>query len=222
MTIPVPQTRDLVEHNGLHFTTLRVPTSWNALKYDDRNDPNNRFFDTRVKTGTQISAVDFVVHDADSDALVLIECKDFRGDTAANLPRLSDQPTEDEKAALVLLKENGLKVKIDRKKPFLATEFAKNIRDTLLGLLAAARASDKALAPFSALVLNNKRLICVLNLELDPQPGWRPGEGGRLLGLLKSRIERELSFIEGAEVIIWSGLRPLARSPYSWEVLASP
>ena len=222
MTIPVPQTRDLVEHNGLHFTTLRVPTSWNALKYDDRSDPNNRFFDTRVKTGTQISAVDFVVHDADSDALVLIECKDFRGDTAANLPRLSDQPTEDEKAALVLLKENGLKVKIDRKKPFLVTEFAKNIRDTLLGLLAAARANDKALAPFSALVLNNKRLICVLNLELDPQPGWRPGEGGRLLGLLKSRIERELSFIEDAEVIIWSGLRPLARSPYSWEVLASP
>lgn len=114
MTSPARQTRDLVEHNGLHFTTLRVPASWNALKYD-----------------------------------------------------------------------------------------------------------DKALAPFSGLLLNNKQLICVLNLELDPQPGWRPGEGGRLLGLLKSRIERELSFIKDTEVIIWSGLRPLTPPPYSWEILVS-
>lgn len=221
MTSSASQTRDLVEHNGLHSATLRVPASWNALKYDDKNDPENRFFDNRVKTASQVSAVDFVVHDTDSDQLILIECKDFRGDTTANLPRLSDQLTEDEKAASVLLKEQALKVKIDRKKPFLVTEFAKNIRDTLVGLLAAARANDKALAPFSALLLNNKRLICVLNLELDPQPGWRPGEGGRLLGLLKSRIERELAFIEDTEVIIWSGLRPLAPSPYSWEILVS-
>ena len=92
---------------------------------------------------------------------------------------------------------------------------------TLMGLLAAARANDKALAPFSGLLLNNKRLICVLNLELDPQPGWRPGEGGRLLGLLKSRIERELSFIKDTEVIIWSGLRPLTPPSYSWEILVS-
>ncbi len=32
MTRPARQTKDLVEHNGLHSTTLRVPASWNALK----------------------------------------------------------------------------------------------------------------------------------------------------------------------------------------------
>jgi hypothetical protein len=221
MTSPARPTRDLVEHNGLHSTSLRVPASWSALKYDDKNDPGNRFFDTRVKTATQVSAVDFLLHDADSDALVLIECKDFRGDTPANLPRLSDQPSEDEKAAQLLLKEHALKVRIERRKPFLVTEFAKNVRDTLVGLLAAARANDEALAPFAALLQDNKRLVCVLHLELDPQPDWRPGEGGRLLGLLQSRIERELAFIEGAEVIIWSGLRPLTPAPYSWEILVS-
>lgn len=221
MTSPAPKTRDLVEHNGRHSTTLRLPATWEALKYDDEDDPSNRFFKTRVKTATQVSAVDFLLHDADSDALVLIECKDFRGDTAANLPRLSDQPTEDERTASVLLKKHSLKVKVARNKPFLATEFAKNIRDTLIGLLAAARADDKALAPFQALVVNHKRLTCVLSLEMDPQPGWRPGEGGRLLSLLKSRIERELAFIERAEVVIWSSLRPLAPSHYSWEILVS-
>lgn len=221
MTSPATQTRDLVEHNGRHSTTLRIPASWAALKYDDEDDPENRFFKTRVKTASQVSAVDFLMHDADSDALVLIECKDFRGDTTVNLPRLSDQPTEDEKVASVLLKKQSLKVKVARNKPFLATEFAKNVRDTLMGLLAAARAEDKALAPFHALVVNHKRLICVLSLEMDPQPNWRPGEGGRLLGLLKSRIERELAFIEDTEVIIWSGLRPQTPSPYSWEILVS-
>ena len=221
MSSPAPQTRDLVEHNGRHSTTLRIPAHWKALKYDDEDDPGNRFFKTRVKTATRVSAVDFLLHDADSNALVLIECKDFRGDTAANLPRLSDQPTEDEKAASVLLRKQSLKVKVTRNKPFLATEFAKNVRDTLVGLLAAARAGDEALTPFQALAVNHKRLICVLSLEMDPLPGWRPGEGGRLLGLLKSRIERELAFIEGTEVIIWSGLRPLAPAPYSWEILAS-
>jgi hypothetical protein len=221
MTSTSQPTRDLVEDNGRHTTTLRIPAAWNALKYDDEDNPSNRFFKTRVKTATKVSAVDFLLHDADSDALVLIECKDFRGDTVPNLPRLSDQPTEDEKTASALLKKHALKVKIDRSKPFLATEFAKNIRDTLVGLLAAARADDKALAPFYSLVLDHRRLICVLSLEMDPQSGWQPGEGGRLLGLLRSRIERELAFVKNTEVIIWSGLRPMTRSPYSWEILAS-
>lgn len=214
-------TRDLVEHNGRHAMTLRFPASWQALKYDDETDPGNQFFKTRVKTATRVSAVDFVLQDADQDALVLIECKDFRSDTAANLPRLSDQPTEDEKAASALLKKQGLKVRIDRGKPFLATEFAKNVRDTLVGLLAAARAGDQALAPFADMVLQQRPLVCVLSLEMDAQPSWRPGEGSRLLGLLKSRMERELAFLSATEVVIHSGLRPQAPSRRGWEILVS-
>lgn len=78
-----------------------------------------------------------------------------------------------------------------------------------------------AMAPFADMVLQQRPLVCVLSLEMDPQPSWRPGEGSRLLGLLKSRIERELAFFSATEVVIHSGLRPQVPSSSGWEILVS-
>lgn len=178
-------TRDLVESNGRQTATFRFPAVWDAWKYDDAVDPKNRFYQDQVKRAGAVSAVDFVVHDPQADALVMIECKDIRGATASNLPRLSDLPSQDEGQVNTFIKKNNLAVKVDRAKPYLPREFAKNIRDTLVGLIGATRANDPALGKLAEPVLAGKKLVCVLSLEMDALANWQPGEGGRLLSTLK-------------------------------------
>lgn len=222
MSAQQQNTRDLVESNGRHTATFRFPAAWDAWKYDDDVDPKNRFYQDHVKRAGAVSAVDFVAHDLQADALVMIECKDIRGATAVNLPRLSDQPSQDERQASALIKKNNLAVKVDRAKPFLPREFAKNIRDTLVGLIGAKRANDHALENLAGHVIAGKKLVCVLSLEMDALAHWQPGEGGRLLGTLKKAIEREVSFLQNVEVIICSGLNRVAPHSYNWQILVSP
>jgi hypothetical protein len=113
-------------------------------------------------------------------------------------------------------------VTVQRAKPYLPREFAKNIRDTLVGLAAAARANDPALRAFAGLFHAKKKLVCVLSFEMDADPSWQPNEGGRLLSKLKSAIEREISFLQNVEVIICSGLYSTPSHHYSWKLVASP
>lgn len=215
-------TRDLIESNGRHTAIFRLPTAWKAWKYDDEVDTKNRFYRDHVKTCAGMSAVDFVAHDLQADTLVMIECKDIRGATVENLPRLSDHPSQDESKVVAFVKKNSLAVKVNRAKPYLPFEFAKNIRDTLVGLIGATRAQDAALGPLSGEVIAGKKLVCVLSFEMDVHPDWQPNEGVRLLSRLKAAVVREVSFLQNVEVIICSGLNRIPPHHYEWQILVSP
>jgi hypothetical protein len=215
-------TAELEENNGRHSAFFCYPSVWTAYKYDDEQDPANTFYRNRMKPSSSLSAVDFIAHDQALDTLVAVECKDFRGATPDNLPRLSDLPSADENTANQWIKNQKLKVRIDRAKPFLPKEFAKNVRDTLTGLVAAARANDPALGHLAHLAVSGKPMVCVLVLELDPPAAWLPGEAVRLFGRLKHQIERELSFLDHLQVVIWSSLSPLNPNPYAWSIRVSP
>lgn len=229
-TAPTPATRDLVESNGRQATTLRIPAAWTAWKYDDETDPGNRFYRSQVKLATAVSAVDFVAFDPHADALVMIECKDIRGATAENLPRLAGQmdPPADPtlKKAIgnfkTMIKSHGLPLRVERDKPYLPVEFAKNVRDTLVGLMGAQRASDTALKGLAAHATAGKKVVCVLSFEMDPLPHWQGDEGARLLSKLKAAIEREVSFLQNVEVVICSRLSRVLPHPYQWQVLVQP
>lgn len=222
MSAAQQNTRDLVESNGRQTATFRFPAAWDAWKYDDEVDPKNRFYQSHVKRAAAVSAVDFVAYDLQADALLMIECKDIRGATADNLPRLSDSPSPDEGQVNAFIKKSNLAVKVDRAKPYLPREFAKNIRDTLVGLIGATRANDPALEKLVRPVIAGKKLVCVLSFEMDALAHWQPGEGGRLLSTLKKAIEREVSFLQNVEVIICSGLNRVAPHSYNWQILVSP
>lgn len=215
-------TKDLLENNGRHTTTFRFPAQWNAWKYDDDEDPDNRFFKSQVQTASGLSAVDFVAHDANSDTLLLIECKDIRDATPENLPRLADAPSADESEVGKYIKKNKFAVTVQRAKPYLPREFAKNIRDTLVGLAGASRANDPALHAFAGLLHAGKKLVCVLSFEMDTDPNWQPNEGGRLLSRLKAAIEREISFLQNVEVVICSQLYSTPSHHYKWQIVVSP
>ena len=215
--------KELHESNGRHTTTLRVPAQWKARKYDDDQDASNPFFKNHIKKASGLSAVDFVAHDETANTLLLIECKDFRGDdgTLKNLPRLADTPSDDESTVAQYIKKNKLAVTVQRAKPYLPREFAKNVRDTLIGLTAAQRADDPALKGFIQLFHAGQKFVCVLSLEMDAVSHWQPGEAGRLLGRLKTAIEREISFLQNVELVICSGLHTSRPHSYEWEIVAS-
>ncbi len=208
----------LIESNGRNQIAFHYPDDWAACRYDEENDAGNAFHKTRLKGGG-LSAVDFLARALDDSELVLVECKDFRQATPENLPRLSREPTADEKAATILVKNAKLKVKVVRAKPFLAEEFARNIRDTVLGLAAACRAADAALSPYGGLLnAAQVKLVCVLALELDSQASWLPGEEVRIVGLLKSVIGQQLGFLDNAIVIVhWSAV---PSPPAAWHIQA--
>jgi len=213
---PQQNFRELVESNGRQTATFRFPAAWTAYKYDDEDDPHNRFYRDKVKRAGAVSAVDFVAFDVQADALVMVECKDIRGATADNMPRLQehvDTPKDQALAEAIgafksFIKKRDLPLKVVRDKPYLPMEFAKNIRDTLVGLLAAHRAQNQALQAFS--------------FEMDALPDWKPYEGARLLARLKAAIEREVSFLQNVEVIICSGLNRVQPHQYTWQIRVSP
>lgn len=222
MPPPAQPTRVLVESNGRHTATFRFPAHWDAWKYDEEGNGANGFFQGQVKGASGVSAVDFVAHDAGCDALLLIECKDIRGATDENRPRLSLALSKDEFEARRLIKSAGLSATVARRKPYLPHEFAKNLRETLVGLMAAARAGDPALGALAGLVLGGRKLVCVLSFEMDPLPDWQPGEGARLLSRLKTAIEREVAFLQNVEVVICSGLHATPPHAYQWQIQVSP
>lgn len=207
---------ELVEDNGRHRMIFRYPYNWKACRYDEENDPANAFYKSKIKRASGISAVDFIATDHERSQLIMVECKDFRSATPENMPRLSEQPPMDEKTASQLLKNNKLNVKVTRKKPYLPDEFAKNIRDTLFGILAAQRYGDVILSPFSELFMEGKPLSCVLALQLDIPDSWLPNESVRIVSRLKQVIEQKLSFIKAVDVIIDSNLAEKANKP--WEI----
>lgn len=227
---PPVATRDLVESNGRHTATLRVPAAWDAWKYDDQHDSTNRFYKDKVLRATAVSAVDFVAFDVQARALVMVECKDIRGATIENLPRLAPQlePPANPAAAKAIgafknsIQQHALPLKIERAKPYLPVEFARNVRDTLVGLLGAARTKDPALQGFAAHAIAGRSLVCVLSFEMDPLPAWQRDEGSRLLSRLKVAIERELDFLHSVEVVICSRLNRVQSPPYQWQIVVSP
>jgi hypothetical protein len=176
----------MILQEGSHSKALRFEflKQWRVCKYDDHSS-----FYHKVQQCQGMKAVDFLA--TDGREILWIEVKNFRGDSAKNSPRLSaaEAPEVEECRHLC-----NSKVKVTRKKPFLADEVVKKVCDTFTGLAGAFRHDDETLLPHVNVLAQNLPLTVVLFLHqddyLDREEHFKP-----LALRLKTRIKQQLRFL---------------------------
>lgn len=131
----------VIKERNLTFT---FPDDWHVVKYDEEN--RNVFYQKRIKkTGSDLSAVDFVVRN-NMNELLLIEVKDFRGYARQNRSRQAHGE--------------------------LAQEVVRNAMHTLSGLYLGAARQEANFSPFAHQLPNfPARIHFILFMEDDPM--WK-------------------------------------------------
>jgi hypothetical protein len=168
---------------------------WQVYKYDEQAPGN---FYEQIKGCGDLKAVDFI---AISDKnILLIEVKYITATNENSMMRFSAIPSEKETFLLKQIKEKltvkeEKLIKISFKRPYLATEIAKKVKDTLVGLCASYRRCDKNLQPYSqSLFVDNKAIIVILFLEREGNLN-QPAQFKPLATNLKKAIEQKINFL---------------------------
>ncbi len=176
----------MILQEGSQSKALRFEFSeeWIVCKYDDHNS-----FYHKVQQCQGMKAVDFLA--TDKQEILWIEVKNFRGDSAKNSPRLSAAEQAEVERCRHLCDP---KIKVTRKKPFLADEVVKKVCDTFTGLAGAYRHDDETLLPHINALAQKLPLTVVLFLHqdeyLDREEHFKP-----LALRLKTRIKQQLRFL---------------------------
>lgn len=186
----------LTEGTGSRQLTFKFSDKWQVYKYDE---PIAENFYTKLR-GLSLKAVDFV---AISDKSVLfIEVKCIFADNENSSLRFL--PTDDndivEKVTEKLTANEKQHVFVSSKRPYLAKEIVKKMRDTLTGLLAAYRNADRKLAPINKMIfVDNKPIFFIFFLErkgeLNLAENFKP-----MASNLKLAIEQKLDFLGNVKV----------------------
>ncbi|WP_353572822.1 hypothetical protein [Candidatus Albibeggiatoa sp. nov. BB20] len=164
------------------------PSDWQVIKYDgDRG-----FYREKIQKSQGMSAVDIIA--TDGTELLFFEIKDIRGHSEKNRPRLSPKALPEIAACQKLCKENR-NIKIIRKKPYLGDEIAKNVKDTLLGLVSANYDNNPELKPYYQAIAEKQPLRIILFLVQD-EIIENNRDTKRALGLLSDKIKQCLQFID--------------------------
>ena len=174
---------------------------WQVYKYDEQISEN--FYEKIKNNG--LKAVDFI---AVSDKIILlIEVKYITATNENSMMRFSAIPSEKETFLLKQIKEkltieDKKLIKTSLKRPYLATEIAKKVKDTLVGLCASYRRCDKNLQPYSqSLFVDNKAIIVILFLERKGNLN-QPAQFKPLATNLKKSIEQKISFLGNISVSV--------------------
>ena len=185
------------EESGLRFA---FPESWRVTAYDDQKGGENPFFKDRLNCC--LSGVDLLAT-SDDGPLLLIEVKNFMGDNwSSNEYRFSDAETESVIAVKKFVKNNRHPVSVRPKKSPLVKEFAKNVTDTLLGLLSAHRDNNPELAVFTGDLVKRRPMKFILVTANDH------AEFKRLAIRLTDRIKQNLAFMDGSVQVISEQTHP--------------
>jgi hypothetical protein len=174
---------------------------WQVYKYDEQILEN--FYEKIKNNG--LKAVDFIA--VSDKVILLIEVKYITATNENSMMRFSAIPSEKETFLLKQIKEkltieDKKLIKTSLKRPYLATEVAKKVKDTLVGLCASYRRCDKNLQPYSqSLFVDNKAIIVILFLERKGNLN-QPAQFKPLATNLKKSIEQKISFLGNISVSV--------------------
>ncbi|MCX7112402.1 MAG: hypothetical protein NTX45_20185 [Proteobacteria bacterium] len=176
--------------------------NWIAYKYDEPSKEN--FYFSISNLG--LKAVDVVAKS--NKCLLFMEIKyiiaadskskmSFISNSGeAMLGRLRDSLSESDRK----------KVTITSIKPYIVDEVVKKTKDTILGLLASQRQSDKRLAVFNrSLFCDNQQIILILFLERNEKLN-EPEYFKPMASNLKKCIEQKIGFFGNIQVLVVNSL----------------
>lgn len=186
------------EGEGTLKLTFEFADKWQVYKYDEPIKENfyNKLRDQGLK------AVDFIA--VSEKIILLVEVKYVLAPDEAS--KLAFSPDRDkaelERIRNTLSDEDRNKIILSSKHPYIVDEVVKKARDTLLGLLASHRQSDKRLANYNkALLVGNKPVVLMLFLErnagLNKLEFFKP-----MASNLKISIGQKINFLGNIQVLV--------------------
>jgi len=198
-------TTTVVEESPTGKLTFEFSDKWQVYKYDEDN-PENFYYKIR---GLGLKAVDFIA--ISEKSILLIEVKYITASNESCRMRLTPSLSKKEQSFLKGVKDKltdkeAEAVKVSLKRPYLAEEVSKKVKDTLIGLLASYRCADENLQPYSqSLFIGNKPILLVLFLERKECLN-QPNEFKPLANNLKLAIEQKTGFLGNIQVDVMNTL----------------
>jgi len=184
------------EGEGEYKLTFEFSDKWQVYKYDERITEN--FYHTI--RGKAMKAVDFIA--ISENNVLFIEVKYIHSNNENGRVRFS---SNDDNAILEqvrnkLTDEERQAVLISSKRPYLAEEIIKKMKDTLIGLLASYRNSDQKLSSFNkSIFIDNKQIIFIFFLERKGELNL-PEEFKPMASNLRIAIEQKIGFLGNIKV----------------------
>ncbi len=192
-------TTRLIEETRGGKLSFEFSDKWQVYKYDE--DKPTNFYNKIKNKG--LKAVDFIA--ISENTILLVEAKYITATNENSMMRFSTLPSEKETFLLKQIEEkltieDKKLIQISLKRPYLVTEVAKKVKDTLIGLYASYRCCDKNLRPYSqSLFVGNKKIIVILFLERKGNLN-QPKQFKPLATNLKKSIEQQISFLGNISV----------------------
>ncbi|MEI7868087.1 MAG: hypothetical protein WCI11_09340 [Candidatus Methylumidiphilus sp.] len=175
---------------------------WIAYKYDEPSKENFYFSISHLG----LKAVDVVAKS--NKCLLFMEIKYIMAEDS--LSRMSFSANADkvmlDQIRNSLSESDQEKVTITSKKPYIVDEVVKKTKDTILGLLASQRQTDKKLAVFNkSLFFDNQPIILILFLERNEKFN-EPVYFKPMASDLKIYIEKKIGFFGNIQVLVVNSL----------------
>lgn len=184
------------EGEGQRKVTFKFSDKWQVYKYDEPIKDN---FYNKLR-GQSLKAVDFIAISEKSVLFIEVKCiySDNRSSPLMFSPNDDDAILRQVRAKLSTEEEQD--VLVSSKRPYLAEEIVKKMRDTLTGLLASYRNSDRKLASINKMIFfDNKPIIFIFFLErkgeLNLSENFKP-----MASNLKKSIEQKVGFLGNIKV----------------------
>ena len=170
------------EESEENAVDLHFPDTWEVLEYDK---PKSSFYSGTIKrTGTDLTAVDFVINPQETPArLLLIEVKDFRNHEVENRQRQQKAKKKD--------CPEGCKPDVE---PSLDVEVARKVLHTLAGLYIGTQmkhADLRAIAPAVSPTAERVQAILLLEEDALPQPGPSGHMSPKAMLMFETRQKRK-------------------------------
>jgi len=184
------------EGEGEYKLTFEFSDKWQVYKYDEPIT-GNFYHAIRCKG---MKAVDFIA--ISENNVLFIEVKYIHSNNENGRVRFS--PNDDnailEQVRNKLTDEERQAVLISSKRPYLAEEIIKKMKDTLIGLLASYRNSDQKLSSFNkSIFIDNKQFIFIFFLERKGELNL-PEEFKPMASNLRIVIEQKIGFLGNIKV----------------------
>jgi len=184
------------EGEGQYKLTFKFSDKWQVYKYDEPVKDN---FYTKLRY-QGLKAVDFIAFSENNVLFMEVKCIFLNNEISPLRFSESDDNGIIEKVKYKLSAEERLVVKVASKRPYLAEEISKKMKDTLLGLFAAYRNADQKLSSFNKSIFADKKPITFIFFlerkgDLNLPENFKP-----MASNLKIAIEQKISFLGNIKV----------------------